>query len=51
MLKVRRKIRPGHFPLQEKIVKYRTKWKKDAEKMADSRIPSRALKYNPGGKR
>jgi hypothetical protein len=41
----------GIYPLREKILKYRNKWKAHLQRMEHTRIPLQAYKYQPSGKR
>jgi hypothetical protein len=41
----------GISPLSEKIIEYRNKWKAHLQRMEHTRIPLRAYKYQPFGKR
>jgi hypothetical protein len=39
------------YPLSEKIIEYRNKWKPHLKRMEHTRIPLQAYKYQPSGKR
>jgi hypothetical protein len=41
----------GIFPLIEKIIEYRNKWKAHMQRMEHTLIPLQAYKYQPSGKR
>jgi hypothetical protein len=41
----------GIYPLSEKIIEYRNKWKAHLQIMEHTSIPLQAYKYQPSGKR
>jgi hypothetical protein len=41
----------GIFPLNEKIIEYRNKWKAHLQRMEHAHIPLQAYKYQPPRKR